>query len=124
MTSNTGFGTRFAADQSIMRQNHAISETHVVNSRLLNEARVAYVRSNVGFPEHDPTTATTKITGFFTIGGLSNFPQGRLEQLYEFQDVATWISGRNSFKFGGMIKTSARASRINASCEFRILVAP
>jgi hypothetical protein len=104
VTSNLGFGPRFGADQSILRQNHAISETHVVNSRLLNEARVAYVRSNIAFPEHDPNTSTTKITGFFTIGGLSNFPQGRLEQLYEFQDVATYLSGRNSIKFGADVR--------------------
>ena len=117
LTSNLGFGDRFSADESLLRQNHAISETHVVNSHLLNEARVAYVRSHLDFPEHDPKTATTNITGFFTIGGSSIFPQGRVEQLYEFQDVATWISGRNSFKFGGDVRRNMLYGRFGSNSK-------
>jgi len=100
ITGNLGFGTRFAAAQTILKQNHAISHTRSFNSRLLNEARVAYTRAFLDFPENDPKSATTNVTGFFTIGGSSAFPQGRIEQLYQFQDVATYLAGRNSFKFG------------------------
>jgi len=100
ITGNLGFGTRFTAAQSILKQNHAISYTRTVNSRLLNEARVAYTRGFLDFPENDPKSSTATISGFFTIGGSTAFPQGRVEQLYQFQDVATYLAGRHSFKFG------------------------
>jgi len=100
VTSNLGFGTRFAAAQKVFRQNHAISYTHPFSSRFLNEARVGYVRSLLDVQENDPRSSTVNIGGAFTIGGGSGFPQGRVEQLYEYQDVATYISGRNSFKLG------------------------
>jgi len=100
VTSNVGFGTRFAAAQKVFRQNHAISYTRPFSSRFLNEARVGYVRSLVDVQENDPRSSTVNVAGFFVIGGASAFPQGRVEQLYEYQDVATYISGRNSFKMG------------------------
>jgi len=100
VTDNLQFGTRFAAAQSIRRQNHAISYTRTFSNRFLNEARVAYVRGRLGFPENDPVSPTVNINGFFFIGGLNVFPQGRIEQLYQYQDVATYISNRHSLKFG------------------------
>src|SRR6267378_7783611 len=109
--SNLQFGTLWSAAQTVFRQNHAISETHVFGPRLLNEARVAYVRSNLDFPENDPKSSTVIITGAFTIGGLSNFPQARLEQLYQYQDVATYTTGRNSFKFGADIRRNKLFNR-------------
>ena len=42
MTSNTQFGPRFAADQAIRRQNHALSSTHVFSRRFLNEIHGLY----------------------------------------------------------------------------------
>src|SRR5207244_10736216 len=66
VTDNLQFGTRFAAAQSIRRQNHAISYTRTFTNRFLNEARVAYVRGRLGLPENDPTSQAVKINGFFT----------------------------------------------------------
>src|SRR5437867_10113756 len=117
ITSNLGFGTRFAAAQTILKQNHAISHTRVVNSRLLNEARVAYTRAVLDFPENDPKTATTNISGFFTIGGSNGFPQGRVEQLYQFQDVATYLTGRNSFKFGLDVRRNKLFGRFGTNSQ-------
>ncbi|MBI4474090.1 MAG: TonB-dependent receptor [Acidobacteria bacterium] len=100
VTSNLGFGTKWSASQTILRQNHAISYTRTFGSRFLNEARAAYVRGNLDFPENDPTSPTVGITGFFTIGGASNFPQGRVDHNWQYQDVATYTAGRHSMKFG------------------------
>jgi len=111
VNSNLQFGTLWTAAQTVFRQNHAISETHIFGPRLLNEARVAYVRSNLDFPERDPKSSTVIITGAFTLGGLANFPQGRIEQLYQFQDVATYTTGRNSFKFGADLRRNKVFSR-------------
>ena len=100
LTSNRQFGTKWSAAQSIFRQNHALSYTRTVSARFLNEARLAYVRSNLDFPENDPITPTVGISNFFTIGGLNQFPQGRLDHTWQYQDVATYTTGRNSLKFG------------------------
>ncbi len=100
LTSNRQFGAKWSAGQSIFRQNHALSYTRTVSPRFLNEARFAYVRSNLDFPENDPVTSTVGITNFFTIGGLNAFPQGRLDNTWQYQDVATYTTGRNSLKFG------------------------
>jgi outer membrane receptor protein involved in Fe transport len=103
-TSNTQFGTIFAARQDIIDQNMALSETHVFGPNVVNEFRGSYIRRNLAFPENDPTTPSTTITGFFTVGGLSNFPQGRIQNSYQFQDIMSVQQGRNSWKFGADLR--------------------
>ncbi len=100
LTSNLQFGDIFAARQDVIDQNIGLSETHVFSSNVINEFRGSYVRRNLSFPENDPITPTTTITGFFTIGGLANFPQGRIQNSYQFSDTLSWLTGRHSFKFG------------------------
>jgi outer membrane receptor protein involved in Fe transport len=99
-TSNTQFGSIFSAQQTTIDQNMALSETHIFRSNLVNEFRASYIRRNLAFPENDPLTPTTAITGFFTIGGLSNFPQGRIQNSYQFSDTLSWLRGRHALKFG------------------------
>ena len=100
VTSNLQFGAIFSAGQAIRRQNHAASDTWTVNSRAVNEFRFAYVKGDLAFPENDPVSPTTGIAGFFTIGGLSNFPQGRNQNQYQFQDTFTYNLGRHSLRMG------------------------
>src|SRR5262249_34435365 len=103
-TDNTQFGTRFAAAQTILRQNHALSYTRILSPRFLNEARLAYVRANQDFPENDPTSSTVQINSFFNIGGSSAFPQGRLDHTWQFQNVSTYTTGKHSVKFGADLR--------------------
>ncbi len=103
-TSNLQFGSRFAAESSTIDQNLALSYTRILSPRALNEARFSYVRRNLSFPEADPVTPTTGITGLFTIGGLANFPQGRIQNSFQFQDVFSWQRGRHSLKFGADVR--------------------
>jgi outer membrane receptor protein involved in Fe transport len=105
-TGNLHFGQRFSADQLILRQNHAFSYTDTISPRFLNEARFGYNRASLDFPERDPKSAFVQIQNFFNFGGLNGLPQGRLEELYQLQDVATYIAGRNSFKFGVDLRRS------------------
>jgi hypothetical protein len=100
VSSNLGFGEKFAAGQAILGQSHAISETHIFSPALINEFRAAFARRNLAFPENDPKTSTAAITGAFTIGGLSNFPQGRVQSQFQYQDIATYLKGRHSLKLG------------------------
>lgn len=102
--SNLQFGSRFAGESATKDQNLALSHTRVFGPRALNEARFSYIRRDLSFPEADPVTPTTTITGLFTIGGLSNFPQGRIQNSFQFQDVFSWQKGRHSLKFGGDVR--------------------
>lgn len=98
--SNLQFGSLFSGAQVIRRQNHVLSDTHVFSPSLTNQFSFAFIRSTLGFPENDPTDPTTGITGAFTIGGLNNFPQGRITNEFQWLDTASYVRGRHSFKFG------------------------
>ena len=89
VVSNLQFGSLFSGAQVIRRQNHALSETHVFSPRLTNQFSFAFIRSVLGFPENDPTDPSTTITGAFTIGGASNFPQGRTTNEFQWLDTAS-----------------------------------
>lgn len=102
--SNLQFGSTFAGDQNIFDQNLALSETHVFSPAVLNEFRFSYVRRNLGFPENDPNSPTATITGLFSIGGAANFPQGRIQDSFQFSDTLSWQRGDHSFKFGADIR--------------------
>ncbi|HKY26646.1 MAG TPA: TonB-dependent receptor [Pyrinomonadaceae bacterium] len=102
--SNTAFGPIFAGDQNIFDQNLALSETHIFTPSFINEFRFSYIRRNLGFPENDPGSPTATITNLFTIGGLSNFPQGRIQDSFQFSDTVSWQRGSHSIKFGADIR--------------------
>lgn len=98
--SNLQFGPQFSGAQEILRQNHAASWIHTFSPSWVNEFRFAYVRGFLDFPENDPTTPTSIIGGAFTIGGASNFPQGRIQDSFQFQNVSTYLLSRHSLKMG------------------------
>jgi hypothetical protein len=116
-TSNLQFGPRYSADLAILRHNHALSSTHVFTNRLLNEARLAYTRGRVNQPEHSPTEPTVAINNYFVIGGGSVFPQGRTEQVFQFQNVATYMAHRHSLKFGTDLRRNKLFSRFSANSK-------
>jgi outer membrane receptor protein involved in Fe transport len=102
--SNTAFGSIFAGDQNVFDQNLALSETHIFNASTINEFRFSYIRRNLGFPENDSTSPTATITNLFTIGGAANFPQGRIQDSFQFSDTLSWQRGNHSIKFGADIR--------------------
>jgi hypothetical protein len=112
--SNLSFGSQFAGNQNILDQNLAASETHVFGTNLINEFRFSFIRRNLGFPENDPASPTATITGLFIIGGLSNFPQGRVQNSYQFSDTLSYLAGNHSLKFG----TDIRHIRLNNLAAF------
>ncbi|HKR21476.1 MAG TPA: TonB-dependent receptor, partial [Pyrinomonadaceae bacterium] len=102
--SNLAFGPIFAGDQNVFDQNLALSETHIFSTKVINEFRFSYIRRNLGFPENDPNSPTATITGLFTIGGAANFPQGRIQDSFQFSDTVSWQTGNHSIKFGTDIR--------------------
>jgi hypothetical protein len=109
--SNLGFGNRWSGDQTIMGQNHMLSHTRSFTPTFTNEARFGYTRRNLNFPERDPISPTVGITGAFTIGGANNFPQGRISNTFQWQNISTWLYGRHSLKFGGDIRRNRLFNR-------------
>jgi hypothetical protein len=100
---NLAFGEQWGVDSSTLAQNHALSYTKNVGESFVNEARFSYARLAPVFTERDPVSPTVNVGSnptLFTIGGLSTFPQERLEQTYQFQNVSTYSMNRHSFKFG------------------------
>lgn len=107
-------------------ENSGVSElgmgvwTHVFTANLLNEFRAGETRINaqfLGTPEtiKNPAAQVANITfqgtglagsgnGLPLAFGVSqNMPQGRNEELYQFQDTVGWTHGRQSFRIGADI---------------------
>lgn len=96
-----GFGTA----NNNRYQNFQLSETHVFSSNWTNEARIAYNRILISFPNNaaNPLAQTLpsySITSISTIGVATNIPQGRVANNYLIQDTVTHISGNHTFRFG------------------------
>jgi outer membrane receptor protein involved in Fe transport len=83
--------------------------THVFTSHLLNEFRVSEVRLSDIFSPTAETLANPLAknpnvalagSGINTLGVSQNIPQGRAQQLYQFQDTVGYSIGRQSFRIG------------------------
>ncbi len=95
--------------------------THVFTPNLLNEFRVSEARISFQFaPTAEtvanplnslPTFTFAGLSGTSTAGSISfpslgpnqNFPQGRKEDLYQFQDTVSYTKGRQTLRFGADI---------------------
>jgi hypothetical protein len=102
--SNVDLGDRFAADEDVKDTNTAVSYTRILSPNLLNEARLSHIRRDLAFPEADPDSPTASIGGFFTIGGTNQFPQGRVQNSFQFSDVLTHHRGRHALKLGSDLR--------------------
>jgi len=92
--------------------------THILSPNLLNEFRVSEARLSFTFSPTAqtaanplnalPTIAFASLSGTTTAGTVyapnlgpnQNFPQGRAEDLYQFQDTVGYTRGRQSFRIG------------------------
>jgi hypothetical protein len=85
--------------------------THIFTQNLLNEFRVAETRINFLFaPTAEslanplytaPTLAFNGSGGIQSVGFSSSFPQGRIQETYQFQDTISWTRGRHTIRVGG-----------------------
>ena len=102
--SNCAFGPTFCGSQDLTDTNLAASHTHIFGPSVVNEFRFSWVQRDLLFPENDPTSPTAAISGLFTVGGLSNYPQSRVTDSYQFNNTATWTKGKHTLKFGADIR--------------------
>jgi hypothetical protein len=83
--------------------------THVFTPNLINELRSSEVRLNSQFAPTPQTLAnplakiynvTLSSSGLPELGVSQNMPQGRAQQMYQFQDTVGWTKGRHSLRMG------------------------
>ncbi len=92
-----GFDTDF---QSFAR-NLSISETWIPTANTVNQFRVAYNRSAGLILNEDGLVAPRfQITGLVNFGALNFFPNTRLFNVYQLNDVLTHTRGAHNFKMG------------------------
>jgi hypothetical protein len=102
--SNCAFGPTFCGNQDLKDTNLAASHTHIFGPSVVNEFRFSWVQRDLLFPENDPNSPTAGISGLFTVGGASNFPQSRVTDSYQFNNTMTWTKGKHTLKFGADIR--------------------
>jgi len=81
--------------------------THVFSHQLLNEFRVSEARLGFLFSPTAQTQAnplftapTLNFADLTSLGFDQNFPQGRTQDTYQFQDTVSWMHGRQSIRAG------------------------
>lgn len=94
-------------------QQVGLDETHSFTPTMLNQVRFSYSRSISSFDKGGFPTCSLANQGicppfiafadptYLGAGQLFVFPQGRLINVYELQDNASWVHGRHVVKFGG-----------------------
>ena len=103
----------YGADSVNRPHNFNIGWTHVLNNRMVNEARIAVGRSAPNFsPQFTEPGPRINITGFALFGESDIIPQGRVQNTFQYSDTFIWTSGRHNYKFG------ADLHRIQANSTF------
>lgn len=105
-----GFVDVPARDQDV-----GLDLTHTFSNTLLNQTRFGYSRARLAFDGGAyPNCLTSSLTGCFPqvafagsdstdagFGIAANFPQGRIINVYELQNNASWVQKSHLLKFGG-----------------------
>ncbi len=100
-----------------------VAYSHVFSASLVNQAHISWNQYNQPRTQQDagnnfvannhiPGTflggniplntgvPVTAVTGFSTLGGATNLPQNRTDDLYQAVDTVTWTAGPHTFHFG------------------------
>jgi len=121
----------FGCTEPERTQHIAIVDTHVFSPRFLNEFRIGYnrIRTNrfhedmalgnmvqkLGLPQGGPDGLAgpeffntglpqVRVSGFATIGGPTNLPQGRRTNTYHIANSVTYTGGDHTLKAGADVK--------------------
>jgi carboxypeptidase family protein len=99
------------------RQLLTLNDTWVITPNVVNEARLGFNRILITFLADNTDAAPAfginsgvtapiglpqiTVTGAFTFGGISGFPQGRGDNTEVASDTVSWVHGKHTIKFGG-----------------------
>ena len=81
-------------------QNLALSNTHVLGGRTVNELRAQVARGDLKAPPSDPIGPAASIAGAATFGTLSGSPTGRVNTMYQVVDNLAHQTGGHAVKTG------------------------
>lgn len=99
-------------DVPALSQSFLLTETHTFSSRMVNEWRGSFSRSNVEFggnslgntvPVQGQLTsalANVAVSGLLSYGPATNLPQGRIVNTYQLQDNWSFYQGKSQWKAG------------------------
>jgi hypothetical protein len=98
------------------RQLLTLNDVDTISGNLVNEARAGFNRIHIVFAGENQLNAATygidsgvnsaiglpqiSVSGAFSFGGISGFPQGRGDDNITLSDTISWVKGPHSFKFG------------------------
>ncbi len=98
------------------RQLLALNDSDTLSPTLVNEARAGFNRIHIVFAAENTLNAATyginsgvnapiglpqiSVSGAFTFGGISGFPQGRGDDTITLSDTLSWVHGNHTVKFG------------------------
>jgi outer membrane receptor protein involved in Fe transport len=99
------------------RQLFSLNETWAISPTLVNEARLGGNRIHIVFDPDNQDNPTAfginngitgpvglpqiTVSGAFTFGGISGFPQGRGDTTAVLSDTLSWTRGKHTIKVGG-----------------------
>lgn len=113
----------YNGDSSLVRDNYIVaSHKWMLGSDRLNEAYFQGGHTLSNFLVLYPSLTNITVTGNFTLGGSTSFPQGRTEPLYQAADNFTILRtggrfGDHAIKLGGNIKIFRSDSFFDANAR-------
>jgi hypothetical protein len=113
----------WGCDEKQRTQHVALAWTHIIGPRLVNEARIGYSRfgfyrlhqdrdadvvnrlgikglTDTGRTPFNNGSPELIVTGFSTIGGPTNLPQGRHDNTYHYIENMTFTQSQHTLKWG------------------------
>jgi hypothetical protein len=88
--------------QNVRNQSFTVNDVYALSSSMINEARFTYSRRKINFPENLGVAFSVGGVGsaFSVTGNAVNFPQNRLDNVYEWTDNLSKTNGNHNLKFG------------------------
>ncbi|HYY96035.1 MAG TPA: TonB-dependent receptor, partial [Pyrinomonadaceae bacterium] len=94
--------------QNTRNQSFTINDVYAISPTLVNEARFTYSRRKINFPENftafasgNQLTVSGSLSAFN--GGNANFPQSRIDNVYEWTENMSKTKGNHNFKWGANV---------------------
>ena len=94
--------------QNTRNQSFTVNDVYALSPNWINEARFTYSRRKINFPE-DLTAfakgAQLSVSGSLSAfnGGNANFPQSRLDNVYEWTENMSYSTGKHNLKWGANV---------------------
>ncbi|MBC7931471.1 MAG: TonB-dependent receptor [Rubrivivax sp.] len=95
--------------QKLRNQSFTVNDVYAISPTFINEARFTYSRRKLNSPEdltqfaQGAQVQVNGIPGNAFNGGNANFPQNRLDNVYEWTENMSWMKGNHNLKWGANI---------------------